>query len=424
MTRGTRFAVLLIITAARIAAAEPSGAGAGGLGPKPYELGGYLETKVTHYALNREGAFYQVRFADQPQRGTLDRTSAALRLTGRAHAGEWFLSFRTLSEVDNDQLVHESENRFDELIASWKPRPDFTLDAGKMVLKWGKGYIWNPVAFVQRPKDPNDPRVPLDGYTLVSATVRRNFPGALQSVAFTPLLLPVSESVNNDFGRHGHVNVAGRLQLLYRATDIDLYFLNNGSRSARFGADFSHEITDELELYGEWARIGAHDFRLATNTETVFTRREAVTSYLAGARYQTRTGTSLIVELHHNGTGFSADEFRDFIALVDKAVQQGAGSGLMNRAQKLADSDFGRVKPLRNYLYVRASKSMPPFTPSIRATVNLQDRSYSITPELLYNIRARWELRARVTLFGGGPGTEYGEKYYSRRAELRLQFRF
>jgi hypothetical protein len=31
------------------------------------------------------------------------------------------------------------------------------LDAGKKVVKWGKGYAWNPVAFVDRPKNPEDP---------------------------------------------------------------------------------------------------------------------------------------------------------------------------------------------------------------------------------------------------------------------------
>ena len=424
MTRGTGLIALLALAAGCCVAAESHGSGAAGSEPKPFEFGGYVEAKFTRYQLNRDGAFYHVAFAGQPQRGTLDRTSAMLMLTGTARAGEWLLRFGTHSEVENDQMAHESESRFDELFSSWKPRPDFTLDAGKIVLKWGKGYSWNPVAFVERPKDPSDPRLPREGYTMVATTVTQNLPGALGTVAFIPLLLPVTESVNSDFGRHGHLNVAGRLQLLYRDTDIDFYFLNKGSRSRRFGADFSHDLTDDLEIYGEWARISAQDFRLTTPAGADYTRREAASSYLAGMRYRTQRRASVIVELQHNGTGFSTDEFRDFIALVDNAVQAGAGSALTERAQRLADGGFGRLKPLRNYLYVRASQSALPFTPSIRATVNLQDGSYSIAPELLYNIRGQWGLRARFTLLSGGPATEYGEKYYSRRVELRLHYHF
>lgn len=425
MTRCTGLVVLLVLAARCIAVAQPHGFATGGLQPKPFEYGGYVETKLTHYHLNRDSALYKVEFAGQPQRATLDRTGATLRLRGSARADEWFLRFRTRSTLENDQIGHESVNRFDELVASWKPRPDFSLDTGKTVLKWGKGYTWNPVAFVERPKDISDPRLPREGYSLISATVSRNFPGALQSVTFSPLLLPVTENVNSDFGRHGHLNVAAKLHLDYRDTEVGLYFLNNGSRSGRFGLDFSHDVTDDFEIYGEWARIKAQDFRLTTPTGTSYTRAEAATSYLAGMRYRTQSRSSFIFELHHNGTGFSTDEFLDFVALVDNAAQAGAGSTLMGRAQRLADDGgFGRQKAMRNYLYVRASQSALPFTPSIRATVNLQDGSYSITPELLYSARSHWGLRARLTLLGGGPGTEYGEKYYSRRIELLLHYHF
>ena len=424
MTHRTGLIVLLALAAGCCAAAELGSPGASGLEPKPFELGGYVEGKLTHYQLNRDGAFYHVKFAGQPQRSTLDRASATLKLAGSTRADEWSLRFRTHSEVERDQIWHDSENRFDELVASWKPRPDFTLDAGKIVLRWGKGYTWNPVAFVERPKDPSDPRLPREGYTLIAASASRNFPGALRTVTFTPLLLPVTEDVNSDFGRHGYLNVAGRLQFMYPETDVDFYFLGDGSRSGRFGLDFSHDVTDDLEIYGEWARIRAQNFRLTTPSGTGYTRREAATSYLAGARYRTHPRTSFVFELQHNGTGLTTDEYRDFIALVDNAVQAGAGSALMERAQGLADSGYGRHKALRDYLYVRASQSALPFTPSIRATVNLQDGSYSIAPELLYSVRGGWGLRARLTLLGGGAGTEYGEKYYSRIIELRLHFHF
>lgn len=422
VARCIEFVVALALTAASGAVAQHHGDG--GLNRKPYEFSGYIETSLTHYRLDRDSAFYKIDFAGQPQRDTLERTSATLRLTGSARAGDWRLRFQSRSTLAHDALAHDTLNRFDELAASWKPHPGFALDAGKMALKWGKGHSWNPVAFVERPKDASDPRLPREGYSLISATVTRAFDGALQSIAFSPVLMPVSESINHTFGRPGHLNAAAKFHLDFGATETGVYFLNGGSRSGRFGFDFSHDITSNLEFYGEWARIKAQDFRLVTPDGASTTRKKAATSYLAGMQYRTQRRNNFIVELHHNGTGYTVDEFRDFVTLVNSASQAGAASALMARAQRLADGGFGRQKAMQNYLYLRASQEALPLSLSIRASVNLQDGSYSVTPELLYNVRGHWSVRARLTLLGGGAVTEYGAKYYSRRAEIRLHYHF
>jgi hypothetical protein len=422
LKRCTGLAAMLAAAVNCVAIAQHHGGG--GLQPKPVELGGYLETKFTHYRLNRDSALYRTEFAGQPQRATLDATAATLRLTGSTRAGDWRLRFHARSTLEHDQLARDTLTRFDELAASWMPHPSFTLDAGKLVLKWGKGHTWNPVAFVERPKDTSDPRLPREGYSVMSAALTRNFTGALQSLTFSPLLLPVSENLNSDFGKHGHLNAAAKLQLDYGAADLGFYFLNNGSRPRRFGLDFSHNVTSDFEFYGEWARIKAQNFRLTTPAGTSFTRTAAATSYLVGMQYRTQRRRNFIAELHHNGTGYSADEFRDFVALVDKAAQAGANSNLTARAQTLAAGGFGRPKVMQNYLYLRASHGAVPLTPSIRMTANLHDGSYAITPELLYNVRNHWGLRARFTMLGGGAATEYGAKYYSRRAEVLLHYHF
>ena len=394
------------------------------LQPRPFELGGYLESKYTHYQLNRGSAFYAVEYAGQPQRATRDLATATLRLNGSVRAEAWQLRFHTRSTWEHDQFGEDAVNRFDELALAWKPRADFALDAGKIVLRWGKGHPWNPVAFVERPKDSTDPRLAREGYSLITARVNHEFSGFLQSLTFTPVLLPVTKHINSDFGKEGYLNAAGRLHLDFGSTDTAVYFLSQGSRAGRYGFDIAHDITSDLEVYGEWARVSAQDFRLATPTGASVTRTEAAVSYLAGLRYRTRERLSYLLELHRNGAGYTEQEFQDFVTLADNAALAGAGSALMDRATRLADTSFGRQKPMRQYLYVRASQDTLPFTPSIRATVNLQDGSYSITPELLYLDRNRWGLRARLSLYGGGSGTEYGERYYSSRFELRFHYHF
>lgn len=394
---------------------------------KPFELGGYVELKADGFRLNQEAGSYRLNFAGQTGPRTLDRFTGTLKLTGKARAGDWLLTARTHSAVSDDQRNGETENRFDELFATWRPAPGLTLDAGKTVLKWGKGYAWNPTGFVERPKDPNDPELAREGFTVLAADFVRSFEGPLKTVAFTPLLLPVSNAVNVDFGRRGHLNPAAKLYLLYDDTDIDFYFLGSGSRSRRFGADFSRNLTTNLEIHGEWARISAQDFAVADAAGLVSRRTQATTSWLLGVRYLTERETTWIAEYFRNGTGVSTGDFDNYVALVNRAVQAGVQSPFFQRAQNVSGF-YARQTPMRDYLYVRVSQKEPfdilYFTPALTAIVNLDDRSWSIAPELLYSGRGNLELRARAVFLGGGRGTDFGERQNERRIEVLARLHF
>lgn len=394
---------------------------------KPFEWGGYLEPKFDRFDLNRGSTFYGLSTAGIEQRAKLDRGTATLKLNGKLRAGNWVVAARTHSELTRDQVAHANTNRFDELVASWKPADGFTLDAGKTVLKWGKGYAWNPVGFVERPKDPNDPELAREGFTVLAADFVRSFDGPMQTIAFTPLVLPVNADVNDGFGRSGHINVAAKLYLLYRDTDIDFYFLNRGSRSPRFGMDFSRNIGSNLELHGEWARIDDQEFVLTDPAGNVRRRTAAVSSWLLGLRYLTERETTYIVEYYRNGTGFAESEFRDFLDFAGRALQAGSQTALFQRAQSLAAS-YARQTPLRDYLYVRVSQKEPfdilYFTPSLTAIVSLNDRSFSLAPEMIYTGFKNIELRARAIVLGGGDQTDFGERQNKRRLELQARFYF
>lgn len=56
--------------------------------------------------------------------------------------------------------------------------------------------------------------------------------------------------------------------------------------------------------------------------------------------------------------------------------------------------------------------------------MNLQDRSYQVTPELQYTGIKNLELRARLVLLQGGRETDFGEKQASRRLELYARYHF
>jgi hypothetical protein len=426
-----RLGALLALWCSLAGAAEEFSFDASEFAKKPFEFGGYIELKPDHSWLNRDGAFYKLNFHDRSPRETLDRAAATLKLNGKYTKGDFTFNFRGDAEARRDQLASDRIMRFDEAYVSYKPNPGFTLDAGKVALKWGKGYAWSPVGFVERAKDPNDVELAREGYTVVAADFIRNFDGDLKTVAFTPLLLPVAAQVNNDFGKNGHINLAAKLYFLYRDTDIDIMYLGRGSRTPRLGVDFSRNLTSAVEIHGEWARIRDLEQRIAGPTGAFATQRADATSYLLGARYLSQKDTTYILEYYRNGSGYSENQANDFYRLVDNGVSQFQATGsdaLLQKALAAAQAGYARPNPMQRYLYLRISQKEPfdivYFTPSVTAIVNLDDRSYSFTPELLYSGIRNLDLRLRAMWIVGDANTDFGEKQNARRVELLARHYF
>ena len=423
-------AAFLLFATAVAPAAEQFTFDAAEFEKKPFEFGGYLELRYDHFRLNSDGAFYQLNYLND-RRATLDRYTAILKPTAKFTQGIYSAGFRAHLEHQDDQVSEARQTRFDELTLSAKPEPGFTLDAGKTAMKWGKGYAWNPVGFIERLKDPNDPELAREGFGMLSADLIRNFDGPLKTVAFTPVVLPVTSSFNQDFGGSGHTNVAGKLYLLYHDTDIDFLFLSNGSRSQRFGIDFSRNMTSNLELHGEWAYIKDAQTPRADSTGRVTTTRSDAHSHLIGLRYLSAADTTYILEYYRNGLGYTEAEMQRFFDLVDSGtlqLQNTGSSPLLERALPLSRSAYGRPNPGRHYLYLRASQKEPfdilYLVPAITFIANTDDRSYSVTPEVVYTGFTNVELRARAFILDGKPKTEFGEKQNRQRLELMLRLYF
>lgn len=421
--------IFLLIAAA--AQAQEFSFDASQFGKKPFEFGGYVELKQQRLELNRDAALYQLGFYRRPL-GGLDQTTLTLKPEGKLRAGAFTLNARAHLEGDWETRQFDREFRFDEFYGSYKPDPGFTLDAGKIPLKWGKGYAWNPVGFVERQKDPNDPDLARQGFTMLTADFIRNFDGDLRTVAFTPVLLPVTSGVNHDFGSTGHLNVAAKLYLLYADTDIDFMFLGNGSRSRRFGVDFSRNLGSNLEIHGEWARIEDTRRQVVTAAGVATTlRQNAVSSYLLGLRYLTERDTTWIFEYYRNGPGFAENEMQDFFRYTDTAYAQFLVTGNdspLQRAASLSRSGIARPNPGRDYVYLRVSQKEPfdilYFTPAVTLIANANDRSYSVAPEILYTGINNLELRARAFFLSGNPLSEFGERPNKRRLELQARLYF
>jgi len=181
---------------------------------KPYTFDGFFEFRPVLFRLNRDAAPYKLRFLNRDEGATLEQYNFGLRLAGGFQKGMASLYYRVDSLLWHDYRGWDGDIVLQEGYFSLKPSPIITINTGKEVVQWGKGYAFSPVAFVSRPKDPDDPTEALEGYYVFTADLIKSYAGPLKTQAFTPVFLPVSENVNDDFGKADHINLAAKLYLL------------------------------------------------------------------------------------------------------------------------------------------------------------------------------------------------------------------
>jgi hypothetical protein len=400
-----------------------------GLDRKPYSIDGFLELRPAGFWLDPDAALYALRFP------TGDGARAAqlnTRVQGDLgyRTGPFSASTRVVLDVQRAFGDWSSDGSVYEAYVSLKPSPSFTLDVGKKTLKWGKGYIWNPAAFLDRTKDPDDPALALEGFVVVSADFIASFDGPLRTLAVTPVLVPVYEHINEGFGRTGTVNAAGKIYVLLYDTDIDVMFAAGSGQPTRVGLDFSRNLRPDVELHGEVAFV--RDARRTTVdgagllTET----RLNATSMVLGARYLARTNTTFIVDVYHNGAGYIQEETGAFFSLIEAArdaVIAGDGRALA-AARQAAETGYGRPNTMRDYVYARVSQpdvfGILYLATTVSSIWNVRDRSGSVVGEFTYRAGERLELRSQAGLVLGRRDSEFGEKQTDARVEFRARYYF
>ena len=401
---------------------------------KPYHVGGYAEFRPVLFVLDRDAALYKLRFFDRDEGKTIDEYNGKLQLEGSYEKGIARLFVRTNFDLQYSYLGwdhNETERMIYEGYLSLKPSDSLGFKFGKQTLLWGKGYAFNPVAFVSRPKDPDDPELALEGVITASADYIKSFSGPLKTFSVTPVIFPVYQHINNDFGEINHLNFAGKIYFLFYDTDIDFLFLTGKSRTNRFGMDFSRNITTNFEVHGEFAFINNQTKRVIDSQGIISESKFDAKSYLLGIRYLTASDTTFIFEYYRNGTGFTHLEMKDYFSFIDKGYDQFLSRGnnsLLKKASSVTEGNYGRPNTMQDYLYLRVSQKEPfnilYFTPAITTIMNLDDNSLQLSPELLYTGFTNWELRLKGTALVGQKATEFGEKQNDYRIELRVRFYF
>jgi len=398
---------------------------------KPFHFGGYLEFRPVLFGLDRDSWLYRLRFYDLEEGETIAEYNFNALLDFSYEKSIFRAKIRTNSDITKTFSGWSYDMTLYEAFLSIKPSLSFHLDVGKKRMKWGKGYAWNPVAFIDRPKNPNDPDLALEGFVVVSIDYIKSFQGKLKTITLTPVLLPVYDHINSDFGERNKLSFGGKVYFLFYDTDIDLMFLSGGSVPARYGIDFSRNMTSNFEIHGEFAYIPDYRKKVIKQDAGVTEENYASTSCLLGIRYLARTNTTFIFEYFKNGNGYTNSEMENFYFLIEQAYQSYLLTGDDNRLNFLAGAasqDYRTFAPMQDYLYLRISQKEPwdilYFIPSFTSIFNLTDKSFSLTPELLYTPITDLELRAKIAVLLGKGRSEFGEKQNDIRLELRVRYYF
>lgn len=393
----------------------------------PFEYGGYGELRWEHLRLDEQAAIYNLNFFGQDQPGGINRFIGVLQPEGRYSKDKFSAYARFHLEAFTDDFSDDSELLTHEAYLSLKAKPGLTLDAGKKLLKWGKGYAWNPAGFVERPKDPNEPDLAREGYTIVGGDWIFSRDGNLQTIAITPVYLPVTDDINNDFGAIDN-NIAAKVYFLYRNTDIDLMFLSDGSRSERYGLDFSFNVKTNFEVHGEYAYITDFRQKLLDVRGNLTTNIEDVESLLLGMRYLTESDATFIIEYYYNGAGLTESQLRNFYLLIADLPNQPDSEAALDKIRSIAASGYVKQTVMQKYMYIRIMQKDPfdqlYWTPAITAIVNLQDQSYNLSPEISYTGVTNLELRLKINVLEGDRYSEFGEKQNDQKYELRARYYF
>jgi hypothetical protein len=314
--------------------------------------------------------------------------------------------------------------RLYECYLKYSPVTAFSVETGKELFKWGKGYSFNPVAFAARPKDLNDLDATLEGYWAAAIEFIGSCDEPLSTIALTGVVVPAYRRLNE--GYLSDRNVAGMVQayFLLLNTDTDAYLYGDSKTTYKAGGDMSRNIIPEWEVHAEcvWPSdkvIVSYDTGM-----TITSRIQPVWETVVGTRYLAPINTTFIVEYLHTGGGHVKREMDAYYNAIENA-RQSADPTDRRMVIKNGAQYYGGQFTMTDYLYLKASYPDPfnivYLTPAVYAIVNINDGSLMGGAEGTYTRFRRMGFTFRYVAFAGGARSEYGMKQAQHKIELRFR---
>jgi len=399
---------------------------------KPYAFRAELKVLETVKGLDEDSLIFRQKYPDGLDDKTLYQTDLDLKVEGSYQAKIAKLYARLKENLSyNDEEAWENYLRTEEVYVSLQPSPSISLDAGKKVLKWGKGYAWNPAAFFSRPKDLDDPDATMEGYYVVSGDLIKSMGSPVKTIALTPVILPISKNINHEWATKKEIVWGGKIYFFTLDTDLDLMFLLGKEVNDCFGFSFSKNISVNFEIHGETAIVLDYVKHITDKQGNLTEKKYDAKDFLFGVRYLTARDTTYIFEYYRNGQGYTEDEMKDYFSLIqagydDYISSQNMGDLIASRGY--GSQSYNKQTVMRDYLYLKVSQKEPfeilYLTPALTCIYNINDKSASIAPQMTYTPITNLELDFKATFLFGKDYTEYGEKINDYKILASVKYYF
>jgi len=399
---------------------------------KPYSFNAEFRISETIKGFDEGSLLFHQRYPNGRDDDTFFQTDLNLKVEGSYQISIVKLYARLNGDLYyNDDEDWENDRRTEEAYVSLLPSPSVTLDAGKKVLKWGKGYAWNPVAFFSRPKNIEDPDATLEGYYVVTGDLIKSMDGVLKTIALTPVILPVSRHINDDWGTERETIWGGKIYFFAFDTDFDMMFLSGEEGEDRYGIDFSKNISGNFEIHGEAVIVPDYEKYITDQQGNLTEKKYDAKNYLLGIRYLSSHDTTYIFEYYRNGQGYSSNETEDYFAFIEDGYQEYINSQSMaklSKSRQYGSQFYNKQTVMKDYLYLKVSQKEPfdilYFTPSATCLYNINDKSGSIMPQITYTPKTNLELDLKATFLLGKDDTEFGEKINDYKIDASAKYYF
>lgn len=347
---------------------------------KPYEYSGYIKGDYKYQSINESSTSY-------PSKNKSSQNSylGELFLNYQYFIDKYTFHFDFMANYDNTDSVEENTNIINQGFIHYKHDSNHQLYLGKKAAKWGKGYYINPVAFIDRKKDPNDPESNREGFIqfnykynkVFSKRVQSTKKSDLKNITLDLVYIQTSKNTNKDLYNGNSNIVALKTYLLYKDIDIDFIYAYNDKDTNKVGGDFSTNIETNFEIHGEYARFDNGYY-----------------SYLFGIKYLTENSLTILSEyFYQNETQLQNTPFWDNRYIINSFTQK---------------------EPFDVLYFNLYYKNM----------LNLDDNSHQNKIGMLYTGIKNLDIDFSISKNIGSELTEYGNKLIKDNYWLSLKYSF
>jgi hypothetical protein len=286
-------------------------------------------------------------------------------------------NYTFISQTVANYTNSKSDTILNQLFLNYKYSSNSEFNFGKRALKWGKGYYFNPVAFIDREKDPNNPELSKEGFISIGYRYNEVFYSSLKNFSFDILYLKKDDNLNSELDTIDSDIFAFKSYFLYYDIDIDFIYFYSVEGLNKCGVDFSTNIETNFEIHSEFAKYES-SFYL----------------YLIGLKYLTESELTILSEYYYkNETKLRSEPFWDKKYLINSFTQK---------------EPFDTL-----YLNIYYKNSL-----------NLSDKSYQDRVGFLYSGVNNLDIDFSIIQNSGNSSSEFGSKSVNNYFWLDLKYSF